>query len=169
MPVTLTARPLTAAAFTPFGGVSDAAHLPGKSIAGGRTHIHDSAIDFSGAARADGVPAIDIYRIAASSLPLDIRRLERHPASFQTFIPMTAAAYLVVVCPDDRQGQPVAGEAMAFTATGGQIVTYAEGVWHAGMTVLEADGDLAMLMWKRGQGDTEFCDLADAIHVGAPS
>ncbi|KAI1133442.1 ureidoglycolate hydrolase [Nemania abortiva] len=97
-------------------------------------------------------------REAADSV--EIKVLERHPFTSQTFIPLTADAtkrYLVVVAPTldatsdedgvlpapapEGTGLPGAGlpdvsRLAAFVATGEQAVTYAAGTWHAPMIAL---------------------------------
>ncbi|KAI0443728.1 ureidoglycolate hydrolase [Xylaria telfairii] len=85
---------------------------------------------------------------------VQIKVLERHPFTSQTFIPLTADSskrYLVVVAPtlhptplddglpapkDAGRGLPDVGRVLAFVATGDQAVTYAAGTWHAPMIAL---------------------------------
>ncbi|KAI3317994.1 ureidoglycolate hydrolase [Xylariaceae sp. AK1471] len=93
---------------------------------------------------------------------VEVKILERHPFTSQTFIPLTADAtrrYLVIVAPtldptaeDDGlpapdgtvggrlpgRGLPDVRRLKAFVATGEQAVTYAAGTWHAPMVVLGA-------------------------------
>ena len=80
-----------------------------------------------------------------------IRILERHPFTTQTFIPMGLDAadqstkYLVIVAPTlpptsnfPDQGPPDLANVRAFLADGGQAVTYGAGTWHAPMVVVGA-------------------------------
>ncbi|KAI0456985.1 ureidoglycolate hydrolase [Xylaria acuta] len=92
---------------------------------------------------------------------VQIKVLERHPFTSQTFVPLTADAtkrYLVVVAPtldataeeeEDEdlpapaadaglpgRGLPDVRRLAAFVATGEQAVTYAAGTWHAPMIAL---------------------------------
>lgn len=85
---------------------------------------------------------------------VQIKVLERHPFTSQTFIPLTADSskrYLVVVAPslgptplddslpapaDAGRGLPDVRRLLAFVATGDQAVTYAAGTWHAPMIAL---------------------------------
>ncbi|KAI0551967.1 ureidoglycolate hydrolase [Xylaria curta] len=88
---------------------------------------------------------------------VQIKILERHPFTSQTFIPLTADGtkrYLVVVAPtldptgEDEslpaprdaglpgRGLPDVRRLVAFVATGEQAVTYAAGTWHAPMIAL---------------------------------
>ncbi|KAI0102056.1 ureidoglycolate hydrolase [Nemania sp. FL0031] len=100
----------------------------------------------------------------AAADSVEIKVLERHPFTSQTFIPLTAdetKRYLVVVAPtleatsgeeslpvptsasasSDGMKLPGAGlpdvrKLTAFVATGAQAVTYAAGTWHAPMIAL---------------------------------
>lgn len=91
---------------------------------------------------------------------IEIKVLERHPFTTQTFIPLTADGtkrYLVVVAPtldaasededlpvpdrEEAAGLPGPGlpdllRLTAFVATGEQAVTYGAGTWHAPMIAL---------------------------------
>lgn len=84
----------------------------------------------------------------------DVKVLERHPFTFQTFVPLaldrndSTTAYLIVVAPTlpspgdtDAEGPKGSGlpdlnNVKAFMARGDQAVTYAAGTWHAPMVVL---------------------------------
>ncbi|MCJ1395742.1 Ureidoglycolate lyase [Xylographa bjoerkii] len=78
---------------------------------------------------------------------LDLRVMERHPYTTQTFTPMgldpddMTTAYLVVVTPTVPPSEPDAGtpdtaKVKAFLARGSQAVTYGAGTWHAPMIVV---------------------------------
>ena len=94
---------------------------------------------------------------------LEVRILERHPYTSQTFIPLGLAAaeadetrYLVIVAPtlppssEDEslpvpsgenlpgRGLPDLRKIQAFVAKGSQAVTYGPGTWHAPMIVVGA-------------------------------
>jgi ureidoglycolate lyase len=91
---------------------------------------------------------------------LDVKILERHPFTTQTFIPLgmsavvSASRFLVIVAPSlpdplpattasetkvQIQHPPDLQNLKAFVAHGGQAITYGVGTWHAPMVVL---GDL---------------------------
>ena len=127
---TLTARQLTAEAFAPFGTVIDkAGALPRPMNAGKARRFHDLAtVQVSGAA-ADAV--VGLVEAEPYDLPLTFRLVERHPLGSQAFIPLSAAPFLVVTCPDagDRPGDP-----QAFVTEPWQGVCYAPGTWHGVLT-----------------------------------
>ncbi|KAJ5114540.1 Ureidoglycolate hydrolase [Penicillium alfredii] len=119
----------------------------------------------------------------------DVRILERHPFTNQTFIPIDLSShskvgdredepiYLVVVAPT-RKGETAtakneAGETVtihdppdlhnvkAFIAHGGQAVTYGVGTWHAPMVVLgRRRVDFVVVQFVNGVGDEDCQEAA---------
>ncbi len=145
-------EPLTAEAFAPFGEVLT---LPESA---GRDYFDHALANHRPAAW----PSLSIARIEeTASLPLEARRLERHPASSQSFVPLGPVPFLVAVAPQGPNGLPDVARLRAFRAEGGQGVTYGADVWHHPMTVLGATpACLAVWMWRDGtRGDDEFVDI----------
>ncbi|KAI1105347.1 ureidoglycolate hydrolase [Jackrogersella minutella] len=91
----------------------------------------------------------------------EVKILERHPFTTQTFVPLGAdasARYLVIVAPSlppgnadnglpvptgdglPGRGLPDPNGICAFVATGAQAVTYGAGTWHAPMAALGPSG-----------------------------
>ena len=105
---------------------------------------------------------------------LQIRVLERHPFTTQTFIPMGLSAmdcatrYLVIVAPSliavgDAldQGPPDLANVQAFLAHGGQGISYRAGTWHAPMAVVgENKVDFVVVQFCNGV-DAEDCQEVD--------
>jgi ureidoglycolate lyase len=85
---------------------------------------------------------------------LAVRWLERHPTSTQLFVPMGAARYLVVVARGDDA--PDLDTLAAFVVEGAQAITYAPGVWHHPMVVLDADVDFVNVLFV--DGSERDCD-----------
>ena len=89
--------------------------------------------------------------------------LERHPYSSQTFIPLDNTPYLVVVAPDDAQGEPDLERLRAFVASGSQGVCYRT-VWHQG--VRRAPAQFAVTMTLTGAGDDDvFWKVPDSVSI----
>lgn len=152
-------EPLRAVAFEPFGKVLAG---PGEP---GRTRFND----FLENARADARVDLSIATLEPTGLPMLARILERHPYSSQTFVPLRAARYLVIVAPDQDDGGPDIERARCFLAEGSQGITYRRGVWHHGMTVLDDAAEMAILMWcDGGEGDEEFRELDAPFEVALP-
>jgi ureidoglycolate lyase len=143
----LTAEPLTAEAFAPYGEVLAAPATPGRTyveaaLANHRPHAHAS-LSFS--------------RKLPASLPMASTTMERHRFSSQSFVPMEAGRWLVLVAPHGTDGLPDMAAARAFLARPDQGVTYAADVWHHPSTVFDQQADFAILMWQDGTAaDDEF-------------
>lgn len=106
--------------------------------------------------------------LAASSLPLTLQSLERHPYSAQTFVPIGGGPYLVVVCKSAPDGQPDLGTLKAFIAQPTQAVTYGRNVWHHGLTVWQAPAQfVACMSFTATGGDDVFLPLTQPVQVVA--
>ena len=151
--VTLTPRPLTRAAFAPFGEVIETAHAESRLVNDGNARrFHDlAAIDV---AEGGGRPLLNIFRARPLAPPIPIRLMERHPLGSQAFVPLGSRPFLVVVAPP---GEAVAPEALrAFRAEDGQGVNYRRGVWHHPLLALGGESDFLVI--DRG-GPGENCDF----------
>jgi ureidoglycolate lyase len=148
----LTAQPLTAGAFAPFGDVLDAPAQPG------RTYFDESLAN----GRAGARPSLSIvHSLPATALPLRVAQLERHEFSSQSFVPLHGGRWLVIVCPSDADGGPDVAAARAFVARPGQGVTYRGNTWHHSLTVLDQAASHAIFMWRDGtHADEEFRRIA---------
>ena len=140
MQTTITARPLTAQDFAPYGDVLEAEGQADKMINQGFCgRWHDRAqLDFGPEGRA----GISIFKAEPRSLPYTLDLLERHPDGSQAFIPMSMTDWLVIVAEDDA-GQP--GRITAFIAAPGQGVNLHRGTWHGVLTPLHAPGLFAVI------------------------
>ncbi|MDU8910124.1 ureidoglycolate lyase [Aestuariicoccus sp. MJ-SS9] len=138
MPV-LKTKPLTAAAFAPFGDVLDTAGDPDKLINQGLCgRYHDRArLDFGPGGRA----GISLFDAEPRRLPYRLEMVERHPDGSQAFLPMHRNAWLVIVA----EPGPVPGRVHAFTAAPGQGVNLHRGTWHGVLTPLHAPGLFAVI------------------------
>ncbi len=140
MQTTITARPLTAQDFAPYGDVLEAEGQADKMINQGFCgRWHDRAqLDFGPEGRA----GISVFKAEPRSLPYTLDLLERHPDGSQAFIPMSMTDWLVIVAEDDA-GQP--GRITAFIAAPGQGVNLHRGTWHGVLTPLQAPGLFAVI------------------------
>lgn len=145
----LLAQPLTAAAFAPFGELLEA---PGE----GRAHFNAALANL----RPGVPPDLSIVVKEPDALPFASAVMERHPSSSQSFLPMDAARWLVVVAPDAADGGPDMTAARAFLAGPTQGVTYAARVWHHPFTVFDRPQRFGIFMWRDGTpADDEFRDV----------
>lgn len=152
-PSTLRTGPLTAESFAPFG---DVLRLPQE--VGTRTYFDDALASLK-----PQTPASLSLILAAPSLarPVPVTIIERHRLTSQSFVPMAATPWLVVVAPNAADGSPDLAAAVAFLPGPGQGITLKPGVWHAPLTVLEAPAPFAIFMWRDfGPDDEDFADIA---------
>ena len=136
----ITARPLTAAAFAPFGDVLEAAGAADTLINQGLCErFHDRArLDFGPGGR----PGLSIFRAQARSLPYRLDLLERHPDGSQAFLPLSADPFLVIVAEGDGNAP---GAVHAFLTAPGQGINVHRGTWHGVLTPLCAPGLFAVV------------------------
>jgi ureidoglycolate lyase len=154
--LTLTAQDLTAQAFAPFGDVFCRLAEPGR-------HYTESAL---GNSRPQAWPSLSmVHKLPFNPLPLEVLELERHAHSSQSFVPVDAGRWLIVVAPHLPAGGPDVGRACAFVANASQGVTYRANTWHHGLTVLDQPAHFAIFMWRDGTaGDEEFVSVTP-FHV----
>ncbi len=138
--MTILARPLTKAAFAPFGEVLEAAGAPDKLINQGLCgRFHDLAkLDFGPGGRA----GISVFKAEPRSLPYALEMVERHPEGSQAFLPMSLDPFLVIVA-EGRDAVP--GPVHAFLAAPGQGINLHRGTWHGVLTPLSAPGLFAVV------------------------
>ena len=152
----MTPRPLipqhlTPGAFAPYGEVLDVPEQPGRLYYERTLASH----------RAHAWPSLSLScKDPHPGGPLRVRQMERHAFSSQSFVPLGPVRWLVLVAPHAAAGGPDMTRAAAFIAAPGQGVTYGADVWHHPLTVLDAPGRFAVMMWRDGtEGDEEFVDV----------
>ncbi|WP_420405852.1 ureidoglycolate lyase [Nisaea sp.] len=137
---TITAKPLTAEAFAPFGEVLEAAGAPDFMINAGLCgRYHDRARPQTDT---EGAVTLSIGRSDAVSLPLALKMMERHPDGSQAFVPMNGTRFLVVVAEDDV-GSP--RRPQAFVTNGAQGIQYKRNCWHGVLAPLSGPADFLIV------------------------
>lgn len=132
----LTAAPLTAEAFAPFGDVLEATgdfRLINQGLC--RRHHDRARLDFGPEGRA----GISIFRAEPRALPYRFDLIERHPEGSQAFLPMSDHPFLVIVAPDPQ------AEPRAFLTNGAQGINLHRGTWHGVLTPLSGPGIFAVV------------------------
>ena len=153
----MTARPLTAEAFAPYGEVLAA---PREF---GRTYIEQRLAN----GRPTAAPSLS-FSLAKpiASLPLHATQMERHEFSSQSFVPMDPGRWFVIVAPIAANDGPDENRVEAFVAEPGQGVTYGMNVWHHPLSVIGDPIRFAIFMWlERSRTDEEFVSLAEPFQV----
>ncbi|MEB3099955.1 MULTISPECIES: ureidoglycolate lyase [Achromobacter] len=153
----LTAQPLTAAAFAPYGEVISSAGRAGRAINAGtslRVEMGDPDILDAG-----GRPSLSVFRAQAIALPFAARMLERHRLGSQTFLPLAGTRYVVLVALG--ADAPDLATLQAFMAGAGMGITLRRDVWHHPLMAL-AEGEFAVLERAGPAVDCEIVDLPNA-------
>jgi len=165
--ITLTARPLTANAFAPFGDLIQADSAKHFAINGGSIErYHDLAqIDLGLDLETDKEPGLapdpgreakarPIISLATCNrvtrLPYQVPLLERHPLGSQAFIPLDDRPLFLVVAPTGDQIDPT--RLCAFVSSGRQGINYRRGVWHMPLIALEPS-QRWLIVDRAGPGD----------------
>lgn len=153
--IVLKTRPLSAQAFAPFGDVLEVPTDIGRAtFDGGLANL-----------RTNARLSLALVNKAPTELPQTSRTMERHRWSSQTFLPLQATRWLVLVAPHIKdRAAPDMNKALALIASGQQGVTFAADVWHHPFTVLGSPAKFAVATWKNGtSGDDEFVDIPEFL------
>lgn len=159
---TLTSRPLTAAAFAPYGDVLETRGDARAINDGHALRFHDLAgLDMGEGGRA----IVSIFRSTPPAYPFPIRMMECHPVGSQAFMPLSGRRYLVVVAPAGRFD---ADKIEAFVASPTQGVNLRKGVWHHFNLALDAESDF-LVIDREGPGENlDEVTLPEGIVLAAP-
>ena len=152
MTITLKPQPLTSERFAPYGDVIESVIDQAAAMNAERFERFD---DLCGIDMQDGGRvSVSIARCrVATSLPLRIDMVERHPLGSQAFVPLTPCRMVIVVAPP---GESVtAGDLRAFVTNGRQGINYHRGTWH--MPLIAFDTGREFLIIDR-LGDVPNCD-----------
>ncbi len=151
-------EPLAAAAFAPFGDII-------ANDGSERRRFHPAA---TRAGEGAGELRFWASHVEPAPVPLEVMRLECHPWSAQTFVPLSVERWIVIVAPTGDDGLPVEAGMRAFQVAPGVGISYRRGTWHHGTTVLGAPASFAVLMWRREAGDDDrFHDLRTPVRIRA--
>ncbi|MEO1036593.1 MAG: ureidoglycolate lyase [Pseudomonadota bacterium] len=157
--------PLTADAFAPFGSILE-------DGAGEQVEINEARFDrFVNLAHVDirgqdSFVNVSIMRCrVASTLPLQIRLLERHPLGSQAFMPLQAEPFFAVVAPPGDA--PDVQAAKAFVSNGRQGINLACGVWHMPL-IATTVGQRFLVVDCGNDTNCDEYDLARPIELQSP-
>lgn len=157
--VTVTAQPLTAEAFAPFGDVI--------AIGTGEPGTRDAFAAAMDNKRTDARLNVSVSRAHPTSTPHKVKWMERHPHSGQTFVPLDISRYLILVTVSDSEGMPRMDQLQAFVAGPHQGINYHTNVWHHPFTALDKPSECLVLRFDDGSdADTEWYEVADGPTVG---
>lgn len=160
----LIARPLSAAAFAPFGSVIEP-RAGGAAVNAGSSLRHEAvpALDL---VRESGQAALAIYAAQARHFPFEALALERHALSDQVFLPLGQALRCVLLVAP-AGALPTAAQCQAFVTDGRQGVRIAAGTWHHGLLSLD-EGPWVVLERRAAAVDCDVVQLAQPLRLRLP-
>jgi len=135
MTITLKPEPLTSERFAPYGDVIEASMNRTEAMNAERFQRFDDLCKVD--MQDDGRVAVSIARCrVATSLPLRVDMVERHPLGSQAFMPLTPCRMIVVVAPPEESVD--ASDLRAFVTNGRQGINYHRGTWHMPLIAFDA-------------------------------
>lgn len=155
MTLTLKAQPLDAAALAPYAIVLRSPDGKAQAVP-----------EVLAKGDVPGAHAFTILCPNPVAAPASVAALERHPHSTQSFLPITAGRWLILVAPKTASGAPDLAGALAFIAGPEDAICMGQDVWHAGLTVFDKPAQFGMVMWKAENGeDGVLFQLPEAVTV----
>ena len=117
-------------------------------------------------------PNLGVVRaMPPKTLPIQVTKMERHPLSSQSFMPLDCDRYLVVVAqPKGEGGPPDLSTLRAFIVPGHAGINYNAGTWHFPLTSLDRPATFGLLMYMDGGPRDEDWHTLNApitLHVDA--
>jgi ureidoglycolate lyase len=157
--ITLIPEPLTRERFAPFGDVIEASHDHPNAMNEARFERFNDLCDVD---LGGGDVSISVARCrAATSLPLRVDLVERHPLGSQAFVPLSPCRMVVVVAPP---GEGVsATDLRAFVTNGRQGINYHRGTWHMPLIAFEAGQEFLIVDRGGHEANCEVHELGEAI------
>ncbi len=145
--IRLVSKPLTAAAFQPYGEVIEEGAVPALDINQGFAQRYND-VAHADVGDGDGETNVALFIANPRPQPIAIALMERHPLGSQAFVPLQDRPWLVLVCDD-----PLKPESYhLFAATGKQGINYAKGAWHHPLLVRDAKSRF-LIIDRKGPGN----------------
>lgn len=160
--IEITASPLSAKAFAPFGDVLELTDRESLTINAGMCQRHH---DLAKLEFGEGRAGISLFDGKARHFPYALDMVERHPLGSQAFVPMNGVPLLISVCADES-GRP--GTPHAFVMRPDQAINLHKGTWHGVLAPIGAQG-LYAVVDRIGDGPNleEFC-FAEPVLIHPP-
>lgn len=151
-------KPLTKAAFAPFGDVVETDGANHFTINQGFAERYG---DLANVDVTDGATSVNIFEAKPRTLPMKLLLMERHPLGSQMFYPLQDKPWIVVICGDPRD----AASYRAFRASGRQGVNYARGCWHHPLVALDGVSRFLIVDRKGGGNNLEEMPLNGVVDI----
>ncbi len=145
--IELRPKPLTKAAFAPFGHVVEMEGANHFTINQGFAERFDDLANID-VSDEGGEVKVSLFTAKLRPQPIVINLMERHPLGSQLFYPLQDRPWLVLVCGDPLDTTTY----QAFRATGQQGINYAKNIWHFPLLALE-EGNRFVIVDRKGPGN----------------
>lgn len=162
--ISLAPLPLTRERFAPFGDVIEASRDQSAAMNEARFERFDDLCNID--VGSDGQVSVSVARCrVATSLPLRIDKLERHPLGSQAFMPLQPCETVIVVAPP---GESVDVSALrAFVTQPRQGFNYHRGTWHMPLIAFSAGHEFLVVDRGGAAINCEEFILDDAVMLEA--
>ena len=158
----LVPRPLTPQAFAAYGTVLQAPAGGGVAINGGNAQRFDLVDDLR-LCTLGGRAQLALFRAQPRAFPLVLHEMERHALGSQSFVPLGARRFVIVVAPPG----PAPAALAAFSTDGCQGITLHPGTWHHALLAVDG-GDFVVVERAAATVDCERAVLARPMTLRLP-
>ena len=162
--IALSPVPLTRERFAPFGDVIEASRGQATAMNEARFERFSDLCELD--VGSDGRVSVGVVRCrTATSLPLRVDKLERHPLGTQAFVPLQPCETVIVVAPPGEHVDVT--DLRAFVTRPRQGFNYHCGTWHMPLIALEAGQQFLVVDRDGAAGNCEEIVLDDAVMLEA--
>lgn len=161
-PLPIRPRPITKAAFEPFGWIVETGES-GRAANNGTARRHDIHAHPAADVQAGSRLVTSIFEARQQPPGAAITMLERHVNSIQLIMPLDGAGHIVVVSQSRPDGAPDLSTLAAFSLSAAQGMIYRRGLWHHPIMAIGSDARFLVQSWQNGTAaDCEIVAIAAA-------
>lgn len=166
-PRPLQVRPVTKAAFEPFGWIVETGDC-GRAANGGTARRHDIHAHAAAEVQAGSRLVTSIFEAKRQPPTVAIAMLERHVNSAQLIVPLDGAGHIVIVSQSREDGTPELSALAAFAFTASQGMIYRRGLWHHPIMAIGSDARFLVQSWQNGtEADCEIVAIEPRTMLAA--
>lgn len=148
-PHLLPIRPVTQAAFEPFGWIVETGQI-GRDANNGTARRHDIHAHPAVEVQVGSRHVTSIFEAKRQQPSLAITMLERHVNSIQLIVPLGGEGHVVIVSQAGEDGLPDLSTLAAFSFTPSQGMIYRRGLWHHPIMAVGSDASFLVQSWQNG-------------------
>lgn len=148
-PSQLLIRPVSQAAFEPFGWIVETGET-GRDANNGTARRYDIHAHPAAEVQAGSRHVTSIFEAKRQQPSLAITMLERHVNSIQLIVPLGGEGHVVIVSHTGEDGMPDLSTLAAFSFTASQGMIYRRGLWHHPIMAVGSDASFLVQSWQNG-------------------